>query len=241
MVHHLALLHQELDDIHGTLGHAVGELLNGDHSGMVTSRETFHAAAPPPMACFFWRSWRRRKAASERARWPPSSSSAVGNGELATAALALLGAALIFLGAALGFLGGALAVLDLAHLGFLEGALARLHLVFGQLVENHAAALIVSSGAGAGAAGFASSAAGAPQRGFRPRPVHSRALTGAAAAFSSGRVNLRLRVSTTTDLDRPWLKFCRTVPLSPPERFSVSVRLPSAPVFLSSEVVSLIP
>jgi hypothetical protein len=159
---------------------------------------------------------------------------------LALAALgfgALLGAALIFLGAALGFLGGALAVLDLAHFGFLEGALARLDLVFGQLVENNAAALIsTAAGAGAGAAGFGSTAAGAAARGFRPALQAE-----PAAGFSSGRVNLRLRVSTTTDLDRPWLKFCRTVPLSPPERFSVSVRLPSAPVFLSSEVVSLIP
>ena len=30
---HLALLHQELDDVDGALGHAVGELLDGDHLG----------------------------------------------------------------------------------------------------------------------------------------------------------------------------------------------------------------
>ena len=32
-LHHLALLHQQLDDVDGALGHAVGEFLDGDGLG----------------------------------------------------------------------------------------------------------------------------------------------------------------------------------------------------------------
>ena len=38
---HLALLHQELDDVDGAFGHAVGEFLDGDRLGRSTSRTTF--------------------------------------------------------------------------------------------------------------------------------------------------------------------------------------------------------
>ena len=40
-LHHLALLHQQPDDVDGALGHAVGELLDRDVSGIVTSRTIF--------------------------------------------------------------------------------------------------------------------------------------------------------------------------------------------------------
>jgi hypothetical protein len=53
---------------------------------------------------------------------------------------------------------------------------------------------------------------------------------------------LRFFVSTTTDLLRPWLKFCRTVLCSTPGRLMVSVFFVSTLSVLSSfELLSLIP
>ena len=83
-----ALLHQELDDVDGALGHAVGELLDGDRVGDDDVAGDLLLRGLKPEACLRWRSVRRRKAASERAR-SSSSLSALDNGQLAAAAVGL--------------------------------------------------------------------------------------------------------------------------------------------------------
>ena len=123
----------------------------------------------------------------------------------------------IALGAALRLFLGDLAFLGLAHLGVAERVRAAVLLFLGQRAQHNAGRLRRGRGGGAGAAWRR--ARRAPRgttptrRGVAPRSRRRRGRRLRRLRFARSGTR-RFTFSTTTALVRPWLKLCRTTPVS---------------------------
>ena len=116
---------------------------------------------------------------------------------------------------------GDLALFGLAHLGIAERMRAAALLFLGERTKNDAGRLRRDWRGGSGVA--AGAGAAGPRATTPPRRATGCTAGAASAGFASPGPTVRLRTfSTTTALERPWLKLWRTTPVSA-RGFSVSV------------------